>query len=165
MPRYTIHGDAYDGFHLSPLDERPSRFERRFIELTEDEFAEWQRTDAAYEDWQDRINRASEDEANVIPPMAGAAEYLESMYGSATAPDGSLAPGAHLVLTSMNREPGAGSVVRDSLGRLWYARTAQGGIQYWLYENHLDSDPESWTKVAGNYGPVEVVKLCGWRGN
>lgn len=67
MPRYTIHGDAYDGFHLSPLDERPSRAERRFIELTEDEFAEWQRTDSAYGDWQDRINRASEDEANVVP--------------------------------------------------------------------------------------------------
>lgn len=162
MPRYTIHGDAYDGFHLSPLDERPSRVERHFIELTEDEFAEWQRIDAAYGDWQQRINRASEDEANVIPPMAGAAEYLESMYGSATASDGSLAPGAYLVLSSMNREPGVWSVVRDSLGRLWES----DGIYpcaWTMVES--DSDPESWTKVAGNYGPVEVVKLCGWRGN
>lgn len=56
-------------------------------------------------------------------------------------------------LTSSDPEPPIGSQVTDDLGRRWY-REVEG---YWLQVEHLDWDPESWVKVAGNYGPVTLV--------
>lgn len=69
-------------------------------------------------------------------------------------------PGAKL--TSTDPEPSPGALVRDDLGyywergedddrRMWYPVMDDRAIR--------DDDPESWTKIAGNYGPVTVIEL------
>jgi hypothetical protein len=55
-------------------------------------------------------------------------------------------------LTSNDPEPVIGMVIADTW-RTYWRRQPRG---YWLQVNGR-GDPESWTKVAGNYGPVEVV--------
>jgi hypothetical protein len=62
-------------------------------------------------------------------------------------------------LGSLDPEPGVGAVVRDCDGRLWLR-----GEFAW---NPLDDggdfdndDPESWTKVAGNFGPVTLLRAA-----
>lgn len=62
-----------------------------------------------------------------------------------------------VVLTSADPEPPAGTVVRDDLGREW-GRDWDGGAAPWTRTDGTD-DPESWTKVAGNYGPVTVIEI------
>lgn len=62
------------------------------------------------------------------------------------------------LLTSADPEPPEGSVVRDSCGKTW----VNDGYRpcCWVRLDHLEArihDPESWTKVAGNYGPVIIV--------
>lgn len=56
------------------------------------------------------------------------------------------------MLTSNDPEPAVATVVRDAFGRKW-RRWPEG---YWLNEDAED-DPESWVKVAGNYGPVTLL--------
>lgn len=58
-------------------------------------------------------------------------------------------------LASSDPAPGPGSFVRDALGRLWY----NDGYYpcCWVQPGAEIHDPESWTKIAGNYGPVTVV--------
>lgn len=56
-------------------------------------------------------------------------------------------------LTSLHQEPPPGTIVMDDHGIRW--SRAEAG--YWLREGREDGDPESWNKVAGNYGPVRVV--------
>jgi hypothetical protein len=55
------------------------------------------------------------------------------------------------VLTASDPEPPIGSIVEDDTGVEWF-----NAGSYWLRLDNLDSDPESWTKVAGNYGPVTL---------
>lgn len=62
------------------------------------------------------------------------------------------------VLSPADPEPPAGTVVRDASGCEWY-RSHEGG--YWLRQKSDNTDPESWTKVAGNYGPVTVLERGG----
>jgi hypothetical protein len=61
------------------------------------------------------------------------------------------------ILTARDPEPIVMTLVRDDLGSLW-RRWPEG---YWLREDGDgtggDGDPESWVKVAGNYGPVTVL--------
>lgn len=62
-------------------------------------------------------------------------------------------------LTAADPEPPAGTVVRDATGCEWY-RSDEG--DYWLRQGRWDlADPESWVKVAGNYGPVTVLEQGG----
>lgn len=56
------------------------------------------------------------------------------------------------MLTPDDPEPGIGSVVVDSLRDYW--RREPSG---WILMNGRGSDPESWHKVAGNYGPAQLV--------
>ena len=56
-------------------------------------------------------------------------------------------------LSAGDPEPPPGTVVRDATGWEWY-RSEEG--DYWLSEK--SGDPESWTKIAGNYGPVTVLE-------
>jgi len=58
------------------------------------------------------------------------------------------------VLTSGDPQPPAGTLVRDDCGTEW--RHDGGG--YWVREDDPGGDPESWTKIAGNYGPVTVLE-------
>lgn len=65
-------------------------------------------------------------------------------------------PGDHL--NSLDPEPPAGTRVRDDCGVEWvndgYYPCA------WVRLNSPDpdnSDPETWTKIAGNYGPVTIL--------
>lgn len=64
-------------------------------------------------------------------------------------------------LTSSDPEPAPGTSVVDDLGRPWSrdsdAETNPDGAANWTRDD-VDADPESWTKVAGNYGPVRVVE-------
>jgi hypothetical protein len=65
--------------------------------------------------------------------------------------------GAAPVLTANDPEPPEGTVIRDSFGRLW--ERVDGiyggpGHSNWVMLDERPSDPETWTKVAGNYGPV-----------
>ena len=66
------------------------------------------------------------------------------------------------VLTTADPEPPPGTVVRDATGCEWY-RSDEGG--YWLRRGRWDlADPESWVKIAGNYGPVTVLEWGGLDG-
>lgn len=54
-------------------------------------------------------------------------------------------------LTSADSEPPIGTIVK-CLGEKW------GNLgEYWVALDR-DSDPETWRKIAGNYGPVTVLK-------
>lgn len=67
-------------------------------------------------------------------------------------------PAVGAVLTPADPEPPVGTLVRDDCGTRW------GHVgDYWV---PLDTggetwDPESWTKIAGNYGPVTVTHAPG----
>jgi hypothetical protein len=66
-----------------------------------------------------------------------------------------------VALTANDPEPPDGAVVRDSAGKLWssdWGIYGGPGAANWMMVDH-ESDPESWIKVAGNYGPVEIVDL------
>lgn len=58
-------------------------------------------------------------------------------------------------LTAASPEPPPGTVVLDDCGDRW-ERSYESG---WLRTGYEDGDPESWVKVAGNYGPVTVIEL------
>lgn len=45
-------------------------------------------------------------------------------------------------------------MVKDATGMWWVHVPASYGRSYWLPYRNLAADPESWIKVAGNYGPV-----------
>ena len=67
------------------------------------------------------------------------------------------------VLTSRDPEPCGGHTVRDDTGCIWYRDTLYEGPANWSYMQGegprcWQSDHETWTKVAGNYGPVTVIK-------
>ncbi len=59
-------------------------------------------------------------------------------------------------LTAKDPEPGLGAVVTDATGADWIHTLSNNGGGYWLRWPDLDGDPESWVKVAGNYGPVTL---------
>jgi hypothetical protein len=59
-------------------------------------------------------------------------------------------------LTATDPEPDVDAIVRDALGRQWIR--AHENSSGWLQLAHLDGDYESWTKVAGNYGPVTLER-------
>ncbi|MCX4232027.1 hypothetical protein [Streptomyces ortus] len=58
------------------------------------------------------------------------------------------------VLTSADPEPPPGTRVLDDCGITWI-NSGYYPVAWMPYRG--DGDPESWTKVAGNYGPVRVV--------
>lgn len=64
-----------------------------------------------------------------------------------------------VALTSSDPEPPVGTVVRDVDGRCW-VRGSVEDRRCWQpldEDGELDDDDsESWTRVAGNYGPVTV---------
>jgi hypothetical protein len=61
------------------------------------------------------------------------------------------------MLTSNDPEPPPGTFVRDALGTLWF----NDGYYpcCWVQPYAEVHDPESWTKIAGNYGPVTVIPV------
>jgi hypothetical protein len=86
-------------------------------------------------------------------------DHWNAVHGAVSdVPDRSVAaisPGMELVgrtLTAQDPQPPIGSVV-SCMGNLWR--------RWELSWGRLDGkdDPESWTKIAGNYGPVTVVAL------
>lgn len=66
------------------------------------------------------------------------------------------------LLTSADPEPPAGTVVETESGERWWRDGGPGPCE-WFPLSQLTNpdrhDPESWTKVAGNYGPVKVVSM------
>lgn len=71
--------------------------------------------------------------------------------------EGRSAPDAYgvLTLTANDPQPPIGSVVTDATGMDWIRVGSRDGYSNWLPYDNLDADYESWTKVAGNYGPVK----------
>jgi len=63
---------------------------------------------------------------------------------------------AGVVLSSADEQPPMGTVVRDDLGRSWVNDGCYPVC--WVRVGATVHDPESWGKVAGNYGPVTVIK-------
>lgn len=65
---------------------------------------------------------------------------------------------SQVVLTSADPEPPPGARVLDDCGITWinsgYYPVA------WIRADG-EGDPETWTKVAGNYGPARVVSAAG----
>lgn len=64
------------------------------------------------------------------------------------------------VLTAADPEPSVGTLVTDACGARW------GNVgDYWVPMDVKggDWDPESWAKIAGNYGPVTVIRAPGVR--
>ncbi len=61
-----------------------------------------------------------------------------------------------VVLRSTDPQPPPGTVVRDHHGGTWRLWGEDGDNLWWRTD--ADDDPESWTKVAGNYGPVTVLE-------
>jgi hypothetical protein len=62
------------------------------------------------------------------------------------------------LLSSNDPELPVGSVVVDCHGELWYRPTLEADEdprRCWVSRD----DAQSWTKVAGNYGPVRVIAL------
>lgn len=68
--------------------------------------------------------------------------------------DAQESPAADVVLTATDPEPAVGALVRDDCGARW---GNVGGYWVPLDTEGDGGDPESWTKIAGNYGPVTVV--------
>lgn len=64
--------------------------------------------------------------------------------------------GAGRTLTALDPEPPPGTLVRDDCGVEW----VNDGYRpcCWVQADAEVHDPESWTKVAGNYGPVTVIE-------
>lgn len=64
-------------------------------------------------------------------------------------------------LSSTDHEPPPGSIVRDVRDVLW----RRGSMETWLPIDetgaYTNDDAETWTRVAGNYGPVTVVTWGG----
>ncbi|MBD0743576.1 hypothetical protein BG418_18555 [Streptomyces sp. CBMA152] len=60
------------------------------------------------------------------------------------------------VLTASDPEPPAGTVVRDDCGTIW--KNDGHYPACWVEPDADVHDPESWTKIAGNYGPVTVIE-------
>ena len=60
------------------------------------------------------------------------------------------------VLTSNDPQPPAGTTVRDDCGTVW----VNDGYYpvCWIEPGAEVHDPESWRKIAGNYGPVTVLE-------
>lgn len=71
--------------------------------------------------------------------------------------EGGPLPPSPPVLASAGPEPPPGTIVRDYLGRTWELADEDEGGLWWRTD--ADDDPESWTKIAGNYGPVTVLEL------
>lgn len=61
-----------------------------------------------------------------------------------------------MTLTSRDPEPPAGSLVRDACGLEW-ERDWDGGNACWSHPDG-DGDHETWSKIAGNYGPVTLLE-------
>lgn len=63
------------------------------------------------------------------------------------------------LLTSADPEPGRDVVVETGWGQRWHRTDSDGypGAANWEAVASKGFEPESWTKVAGNYGPVKVV--------
>lgn len=60
-------------------------------------------------------------------------------------------------LTSADPQPPVGAIVRDDMGvRRFHVPDGYGG-SYWINLDNDEGDPESWGKIAGNYGPVAVL--------
>lgn len=59
-------------------------------------------------------------------------------------------------LTASDPEPPPGTLVRDDCGTVW----VNDGYRpcCWVEPGAEVHDPESWTKIAGNYGPVTVLE-------
>lgn len=58
-------------------------------------------------------------------------------------------------LTSTDEEPPIGTTVHDAKGRTWVRVAVERGWQ--MHDDDgspINDDPESWIRVAGNYGPV-----------
>lgn len=67
-------------------------------------------------------------------------------------------------LTSADPEPPWGTIVCTDGGVKWRRYDEEPGVANWLPEMAApdyspNPDPESWVKVAGNYGPVTVVDV------
>lgn len=65
-----------------------------------------------------------------------------------------------LVIGSAEVEPPPGTTGTDGLGRVW-SRDVDGvthpdGFANWT-RDYVKADPESWIKVAGNYGPFRIT--------
>lgn len=58
------------------------------------------------------------------------------------------------VLTAVDPQPPAGAVVLDGCGMKWISTGDYPAA--WIPADG-DGDPETWTKIAGNYGPVTIV--------
>ncbi len=67
------------------------------------------------------------------------------------------APGR--TLTASNPEPPPGTLVRDDCGTVWVNDGHRPCC--WVQPDAEVHDPESWRKVAGNYGPVTVIEWGG----
>lgn len=65
-------------------------------------------------------------------------------------------------LTSSDPQPPEGTVVRDADGTEWILDGEDPRPWFQVDEDNpaqlANADPESWIKVAGNYGPVTVVR-------
>jgi hypothetical protein len=68
------------------------------------------------------------------------------------------------ILTSADPEPPEGTVVRDDCGTLWTSDGPQYRPACWTRPDAEVHDPETWVKVAGNYGPVTVIETPGRQG-
>jgi hypothetical protein len=105
------------------------------------------------------------------PPEAPAGAVLHRILNSGPSPGPpythTLAAPGPVTLTSADPEPPAATIVRDSCGGDWCRYGGdEGGYEggYWVCEDSPDSDPadpESWPKIAGNYGPVTLLEWGG----
>lgn len=64
------------------------------------------------------------------------------------------------ILTSSDPEPPVGTIVWDSDGWVWMRHDTDRRCWFEIDTDDgriANGDPESWTRVAGNHGPVQVL--------
>jgi hypothetical protein len=78
-------------------------------------------------------------------------------YGRCKTLDGCCDPESNVgrVLSSTDPEPPTDTLVRDDLGQTWINSGYYPAA--WMCTSR-DDDVETWTKIAGNYGPVTVLE-------
>lgn len=96
--------------------------------------------------------------AEFWPEAAGG--FLQNMLNPEPEPGPpyvhTIVPPEPVTLTSADPEPPPGTVVRDRHGGTWELSDEAEGGMWWRTD--ADDDPESWTKIAGNYGPVTMLE-------
>lgn len=116
--------------------------------------AEYPAGGVAYDD-ESTVGRAR---TSALEDVLRVLSYAVDQHGRSR-PDGPSRPPSATPLTATDPEPARGSTVCTMLGEKWFRDHESSPCSWLRLDDNGDTfgDPESWVKVAGNYGPVWVI--------